>query len=159
MEFFLLSQRPYQMFVSIQTSNGSDIDQVVFNWILEASLTYELVEWTPIQIGTTQNNVLTLEARTRVFCSRNYYGIACTKRCYSKNPSNRNLRCDPDGNIVCLEGYTNVTTNCITRESIYCKNRAFIPSILPTSHVMCTVYMLLTSWQRIWPVWERRDYL
>ena len=118
MEFFLLSQGSYQMFVSIQTPNNFEVDQVVFNWMLTPSLTYKPVEWTPIQIGATQSNVVTLEARARVFCGASDYGRGCTEMCYNPytTPNNENLRCDADGNIICLEGYTNVTTNCRTRE-------------------------------------------
>ena len=148
MEFFLLSQGLYQMFVSIQTSNNSKIDQVVFNWILNASLTSEFVEWTPIQIGATQNNVVTMEARARVFCSRNYYGVKCTEMCYKRNHGNTkiNVRCDPDGNEVCLAGYTNVTTNCITRESTVKTEHSFHPQNPPNKSR--DVYsMLLNSWR------------
>ena len=131
MEFFLLSQGPFQMFVSIQTLNDSKIDQVVFNWILNASLTFEFVEWTPVQIGATQNNVVTMEARARAYCGRDHYGVECRKMCYRKNSGNTNVRCDPDGNKVCLAGYTNVTTNCITRESTAETEHSFHPQNPP----------------------------
>lgn len=131
MEFFLLSQGSYQMFASIQTSNDSKIDQVVFNWILSPSL-----EWTPTQIGTTQNDVVTLEARARVFCGTNFYGPTCRDFCVERDDSFGHYTCDPNGGIICREGYTDTTSNCVTRESTTQTEYSFHLHNPKTGHIM-----------------------
>ena len=134
MEFFLLSQGSYQMFVSIQTPSDSKVDQVVFNWMLSPSL-----EWEPVQMGTTQNNVVTLEARARVFCGTNFYGPTCREFCIERDDSFGHYTCNSDGSITCLEGYTDTTSNCLTRESATQTEHPFHPHNPKTSPMMHTV--------------------
>ncbi|XP_030626340.1 protein jagged-2b [Chanos chanos] len=43
--------------------------------------------------------------RIRVRCDENYYGSKCNKQCRPRDDYFGHYRCDPFGNIVCLEGW------------------------------------------------------
>ncbi|KAL7888223.1 hypothetical protein AOLI_G00031970 [Acnodon oligacanthus] len=45
------------------------------------------------------------EYRIRVKCDENYYGSKCNKQCRPRDDYFGHYRCDPSGNIVCLEGW------------------------------------------------------
>ncbi|KTG32146.1 hypothetical protein cypCar_00022222 [Cyprinus carpio] len=46
-----------------------------------------------------------IEYRIRVRCDENYYGSKCNKQCRPRDDYFGHYRCDPSGNIVCLEGW------------------------------------------------------
>lgn len=51
--------------------------------------------------GTTAH----IEYRIRVRCDENYYGSKCNKQCRPRDDYFGHYRCDPSGNIVCLDGW------------------------------------------------------
>ncbi|XDV42015.1 hypothetical protein PO909_010772 [Leuciscus waleckii] len=54
--------------------------------------------------GTTAH----IEYRLRVRCDENYYGSKCNKQCRPRDDYFGHYRCDPSGNIVCLDGWMGV---------------------------------------------------
>uniref|UniRef100_A0A671ME83 Delta-like protein n=1 Tax=Sinocyclocheilus anshuiensis TaxID=1608454 RepID=A0A671ME83_9TELE len=46
-----------------------------------------------------------IEYRIRVRCDENYYGSKCNKQCRPRDDYFGHYRCDPSGNIVCLDGW------------------------------------------------------
>lgn len=67
-----------------------------------------------------RTNGTQLDYQYRVYCEDDYYSQTCTKKCTPRN--DRNLGhyfCGTDGEIVCREGWTNVTNYCSTGKSIY----------------------------------------
>ncbi|KAK1795958.1 hypothetical protein P4O66_009059 [Electrophorus voltai] len=45
------------------------------------------------------------EYRIRVRCDENYYGSKCNKQCRPRDDYFGHYRCDPSGNVICLEGW------------------------------------------------------
>jgi len=45
-------------------------------------------------------------------CSENFYSENCAVFCQERDDDFAHLACDSSGNIVCMEGFTDLTTNC-----------------------------------------------
>ena len=52
----------------------------------------------------------------RAICQPNYYGSLCTVFCMGRNDSTGRYECDSQGRPMCLQGWTDVATNCLTRK-------------------------------------------
>ena len=52
----------------------------------------------------------------RAVCRQNYYGSQCTTFCVGRDDSTGHYECNSEGQPECLEGWTNLATNCLTRK-------------------------------------------
>uniref|UniRef100_A0A672MFL2 Delta-like protein n=1 Tax=Sinocyclocheilus grahami TaxID=75366 RepID=A0A672MFL2_SINGR len=59
-----------------------------------------------------------IEYRIRVRCDENYYGSKCNKQCRPRDDYFGHYRCDPSGNIVCLDGW--MGEDCRTGDARLC---------------------------------------
>ncbi|XP_053469828.1 protein jagged-2b isoform X1 [Ictalurus furcatus] len=59
----------------------------------------------PWQVIVHPGTVARLEYRVRIKCDENYYSAKCNKQCRPRDDYFGHYRCDPSGNIVCLEGW------------------------------------------------------
>ena len=55
-----------------------------------------------------------MEFSFRVQCSSNYYGSDCATYCVITNDSSGHYSCGANGEKICLSGWTDPATNCIT---------------------------------------------
>lgn len=53
-----------------------------------------------------------IEFRFKLLCDENYFGRYCDVFCASRNDELGHFSCDQAGNIVCLDRFTNPSTNC-----------------------------------------------
>ncbi len=53
-----------------------------------------------------------LQLKYRVLCLEDYFGPSCTKLCQENDSDEGHYTCDGNGNFVCMEGYSNPSTNC-----------------------------------------------
>ena len=67
---------------------------------------------TPVKYPNSNSGFLaaTLSFRVQV-CAENYYDPNCTKFC-DANSREGNFVCNQDGDLVCLDGYYSLSTNC-----------------------------------------------
>uniref|UniRef100_A0A672MFB7 Delta-like protein n=1 Tax=Sinocyclocheilus grahami TaxID=75366 RepID=A0A672MFB7_SINGR len=70
-----------------------------------------------------------IEYRIRVRCDENYYGSKCNKQCRPRDDYFGHYRCDPSGNIVCLDGW--MGEDCRTGECNYGWQGQFCDECLP----------------------------
>ena len=68
------------------------------------------------QGSTTQTSTISMTFRFRVMCAANYFSLDCTVFCEGRNDSLGHFTCDANGDKVCLNGYTNPATDCVTRK-------------------------------------------
>ena len=60
-------------------------------------------------------NIATLDLSYRVSCTSDYYGPNCERYCVGRNDATGHFTCDPiTGEPVCLTGFTDPATNCVT---------------------------------------------
>lgn len=68
---------------------------------------------------TLRGKVSELTVAIWAVCKINYYGADCAKHCVGRNNINGHYGCNTStGDIVCLKGWTNITTKC-TRKDIF----------------------------------------
>ena len=48
-----------------------------------------------------------------VSCAENFYGSDCGTLCVERNDALGHYTCSSEGDLVCLDGYQNLVTNCI----------------------------------------------
>uniref|UniRef100_A0A671MCE7 Delta-like protein n=1 Tax=Sinocyclocheilus anshuiensis TaxID=1608454 RepID=A0A671MCE7_9TELE len=103
-------------------SKMSDVGKIIipfhFAWPRSYTLILEAWDWD----NSTQNSDMVnpgdhwqsirhpgitahIEYRIRVRCDENYYGSKCNKQCRPRDDYFGHYRCDPSGNIVCLDGW------------------------------------------------------
>lgn len=49
----------------------------------------------------------------RLSCAENFYGDDCTRSCVGRNDDVGHYTCDSNGDVVCLEGFQEESTNCM----------------------------------------------
>ena len=77
--------------------------------------------FTAQQTYTGIYNNVQMTVSYKAVCQTNYYGSLCTVFCRGRNDTTGRYECDSEGQPVCLEGWTNIATNCLTRKkSIFC---------------------------------------
>ena len=148
---FVLLQGSVQLFIVVSNLtdlfSSTEFDRLTFDWMLSPSL-----EWTPPEQKTGENGVVTMEARARAFCNEYFYGSNCREFCEPRNNSvDGYYSCDQNGNIVCLEGYMDVSNNCKTRESTTQAKLWFHLQSPKTSHRMYTIRDGIYAWGgKVW---------
>ncbi len=45
-------------------------------------------------------------------CAENFYGEDCTSTCYERDDEEGYFVCNSDGNLECMEGFQEISTNC-----------------------------------------------
>ena len=83
------------------------VDNVFINMMLEVNTSYTALEEYTGELGS-----VTLLARFRVTCQREYYGRNCSIFCLIQNNIFEHYTCNQDGMIQCLEGFQNPQNNC-----------------------------------------------
>lgn len=98
--------------VDFDDNDDDDIvDDVFVNMMLEVNASYtDVAEYTGVLGGVS------LSARFRVTCQRDYYGSDCSIFCIAQNDDSfGHFSCNEDGTIECLNGFQNPLNMC--RES------------------------------------------
>ena len=70
--------------------------------------------WSGTITRTGFYGIATFQAEFRVDCAADFYGSDCTTMCVPRNDSTGHYSCSDTGDIVCLNGYTDPSTNCVT---------------------------------------------
>ena len=52
----------------------------------------------------------------KVSCDTDYYGLNCGTFCRDTNTSSGHFTCGSNGDKICLPGWSEPTTNCLTRK-------------------------------------------
>ncbi len=66
----------------------------------------------------TGGNNLFLRLKYRVLCVEDYFGPSCITFCQETDSARGHYTCDGSGNIMCLEGYSDPSTNCTVGKTI-----------------------------------------
>ena len=101
--------------------DGDDtVDDVFINMMLGVNTSYTAVEeYTGVLGGVS------LLARFRVTCQRDYYGKRCSTFCAAQNNNIiGHYTCNQDGTIQCLEGFQNPQNNCRESKCMFCERYA-----------------------------------
>ena len=59
---------------------------------------------------------ITMTFRFKAMCATNFFGPDCTQFCQGRDDSSGHYTCDANGNEVCLDGYVDPGSNCVTRK-------------------------------------------
>lgn len=70
--------------------------------------------WSSDITGHSYYGIATFRAQFKVSCATDYYGNDCTKMCVPRDDSTGHYTCSDAGEIICLDGYTDPSTNCGT---------------------------------------------
>ena len=70
--------------------------------------------FTPVVTRTGDAGKVTMTFQYRVMCQPNYYGANCFTFCRPRDDSTGHYTCDSNGDKVCLDGYTDESSDCIT---------------------------------------------
>ena len=70
--------------------------------------------WSGAITGNSFYDVATFQAEFRVACATNFYGSDCTIMCVPRDDSTGHYSCSDTGQKVCLDGYTDPSTCCVT---------------------------------------------
>uniref|UniRef100_A0A671NBW8 Delta-like protein n=1 Tax=Sinocyclocheilus anshuiensis TaxID=1608454 RepID=A0A671NBW8_9TELE len=103
--FLFLPQRSYTLILEAWDWDNSTQNTGEENLIerhIHASMVNPGNHWQSIRHpGITAH----IEYRIRVRCDENYYGSKCNKQCRPRDDYFGHYRCDPSGNIVCLDSW------------------------------------------------------
>ena len=72
--------------------------------------------FTSPQTYTGRYNNVQAVISLRAACQQNYYGSLCTVFCEGRDDNTGRYECNLEGQPVCLEGWTDLATNCLTRK-------------------------------------------
>ena len=106
------TQGGFQLRITIW-DDDSDADDLIDEITTDQSLAVS-DEFTSEDDYTGEHGVVIMTLIFRVICNTNYYGSDCRTFCRPRNDSTGHYTCDEDGNRVCLDGYTDVSNDCLT---------------------------------------------
>ncbi len=109
-------QGGFQLRVSVYDSD-SDADDLVDQIFAERDLEVNQ-SYTTVSSYTGTYGQGTMELSFKVECAQFYYGLDCTTFCEPMDNSSGHYSCDDNGNKVCLDGWVDVSTDCLTRMSV-----------------------------------------
>ena len=72
--------------------------------------------FTSPRVYTGRYNNIQMTVSYKVICQPNYYGSLCTVFCTGRDDNTGHYGCDSEGQPVCLQGWTDIATNCLTRK-------------------------------------------
>ena len=73
-------------------------------------------------VGITENSRIELSFRLQ--CTNSFYGSNCTTFCMPRNDSEGRYECGPDGERICLSGWSDPSRNCTVCKLILCMRGA-----------------------------------
>ena len=106
----------------------SDAEDLVDYFIIEESSflpTNEYTEYTTYY-GHHSSSV-TIRLRLKLRCRGNWHGYDCNLKCVDENTDTAHLECALDGTHMCMEGWTDLSTQCTVRkfaDTLACKLHA-----------------------------------
>ena len=111
---YVCLQEEFQLRIAIgDTGEGSsnEVDTIVIQRNdISPSETFTAME---NFLGVHGNAIM--ELSFRLTCKGNFYGTDCATFCeQTDHDTLGHFSCDENGNRVCLDGYTDPTTNCVT---------------------------------------------
>lgn len=109
-------QGGFQLRVSVW-DNDNDADDLIDRIFAEMDLEVSDVFTAPTAY-TGVNDAGTMTMSFNVACAKNYYGSNCRTFCRPTDDSTGHYTCDDTGGRVCLPGWMDVSTSCLTRESV-----------------------------------------
>ena len=89
----------------------SGTDQLIDNIFIELNLTAN-GPFTPTESFIGLLDQATIELQFRIFCAFEHFGMDCNTFCVDRNDTNAHYTCGDSGEIVCLQGYQNESSNC-----------------------------------------------
>ena len=69
-----------------------------------------------ITVNGVNQPTITITFRFRVTCATNFFGPNCTRFCQGRDDASGHFTCDANGDRVCLAGYVNPASDCVTRK-------------------------------------------
>lgn len=106
-------QGQFQMLITLNDRDVPDTDDLIDRVSLNTTL-LPSNNFTRRTLYGGFYGIASMELSFRVMCHEHYYGPTCNTLCVPRNSSEGHYTCNKDGNIVCLAGYTNTSTNCTT---------------------------------------------
>ena len=97
-----------QMLIGV-TESGTD--QLIDNIFIELNLTAN-DPFIPLESFTGLLDQATIDLQFRIMCAFDYFGMDCNSFCVGKNNTDAHYSCGEDGEMVCLQGYQNESSNC-----------------------------------------------
>ena len=82
-------------------------------------------------IGITENSRIELSFRLQ--CTNSFYGSNCTTFCMSRNDSEGHYDCGPDGERICLSGWSDPSRNCTICKLQYALHACMVHAAKPCS--------------------------
>ena len=102
-----------QLYIEVRdydSFNSNDhVDDIYANISLTPNSSFTLI--------TTYNGVYgnsKIELSYRLQCGSNFYGNSCTTFCMARDDSEGHYSCGPDGEKICLSGWSDPSTDCKT---------------------------------------------
>ena len=96
-----------QLHISATSSNAELID----NFFIELNVTAN-DPLSRTQEYSGENRTAVLQLQFQVTCAFNYFGFDCNTFCLDRNDTAAHFTCGESGEIVCLPGYQNESSNC-----------------------------------------------
>ena len=73
--------------------------------------------YSPLTNFPGANNKVSVNLRYRVNCQQNFYGTTCFEYCVASDDDfEGHYTCDPNGSVICRDGYEHPETFCVDRE-------------------------------------------
>ena len=107
------AQGNFQLLVQVNDNDSPLRDDLIDRVILDTNLAAD--SSIPAQNYRGFYEVATMRMAVTVVCDTNFFGDNCTRHCEPRDDNSGHFMCDSNGNIVCLPGWTNTSTNCTTR--------------------------------------------
>ena len=98
--------------VDLDVANPDDhVDDIYVDISLTPSTTFS-----PVMSFNGDHGNGRIELSFRVQCEASFFGPNCTTFCQPTDDSTGRYTCGPNGEFICLEGWQDATTNCLTRK-------------------------------------------
>ena len=106
-----------QLFILVRDVDPFGVTELVDEIYLQGAVPID-PEFTDAQIFTGSYDRSEIVLSFRLQCVVDFYGSDCATQCISTDDESGRYTCSSTGAIVCLNGWSNPTGSCLTRESL-----------------------------------------
>ena len=99
-----------QLHISVTSKNATE-SELIDNFFIELDITAN-DPLSPSREYSGENETAVMRLSFRVACAFNYFGLDCNTFCMDRNDTAAHFTCGESGEIVCLQGYQNESSNC-----------------------------------------------
>lgn len=104
----------FQLFVNVIDVDFGTVDDLVADIFIDRTLDPSPTFTPTGSYGGGSGGSIRLQFR--VECNDNYFGLDCGTFCVDTDDSSGHFTCGSNGERICLPGWSEPDTNCLTRE-------------------------------------------